>query len=114
TATLPGLLGPGIAIFGVALHPTQPWLATTAMVHSNWGAARIDLFEFTDEGLEHLGTTELYDVTDLDCAYGDLGDCAITELVFHPDGTRLYVNEDSFDVVITFSVNTTTGALAFL
>lgn len=114
TTTLPDLLGPGIAIFGLALHPSQPWLATTAMTHYNWGAARIDLYAFTDEGLDHVGTTELYDVAGLGCADGGLGGCAITELVFHPDGTRLYVNEDNDDVVITFSVNTTTGALTFL
>ena len=42
------------------------------------------------------------------------GDCAPTTGAFSPDGTRYYVDEDSNDTVVIFSVDAADGTLTFL
>jgi hypothetical protein len=113
---LEGVLSQQHAVFGLALHPTQPWLFVSSIVHANWGKARIDVYEFTSSGLVLLRTNALIDFgpDDIGCVEEDADYCAITEMAFNAAGTLLYVNEDNNDEIVTFSVDTTTGTLAFV
>lgn len=119
TATLPGAdLDPEHAIFGLAMHPTQPWLFVSSMVHQTWGEARIDVFEFSGGTFDHFATYPMVDFPTLQCvneANDPIDDgCALTEMAFNPTGTQLYVNEDNYDVLATFDVDATTSALTFV
>ncbi len=116
TATLPGAgLDPDHSIFGLTMHPTLPWLFVSSMVHSNWGDARIDVFEFSDGMFSHVATNVMDDFDTLSCANDvDPDSCALTEMTFNAAGTNLWVNEDDNDVVVTFTVDTTTGVLTFV
>lgn len=118
--TLPGTLDERHAIFGLAFHPTQPWLYVSSMKDSDWGEARIDVYTVSAQGVvSHVRTEAMVDFHDLICVAEDAPDvwvdsCATTEMAFSPDGTRLYVNEDDNDLVLTFAVDATTGALTFV
>jgi hypothetical protein len=116
TATLPGVgLDPDHAIFGLTMHPTNPWLFVSSFVHSTWGDARIDVFEFVDGVFSHVVTNEMADFDGLGCWDALDGDyCATTEMTFNAAGTQLWVNEDNSDVAITFTVDATTGVLTYV
>ncbi len=116
TATVPGAgLDPDHAVFGLTMHPTNPWLFVSSFVHSNWGDARIDVFEFVDGTFSHVVTNEMVDFDGLGCWVAvDNDGCAITEMTFNAAGTQLWVNEDNSDVVITFTVDPTTGVLTYV
>lgn len=111
-ASLPATFTPKQAIFGARMHPTQPWIYVTSLVTQVWGDASIDRFEITADGLIHRDSTTLVDIEGLDCSAANF--CAVTDLAFSTDGTQLYVNEDSSDVVAVFAVDPVSGALEFL
>jgi hypothetical protein len=97
-------------IFGLAMHPVQPWLYVASFRHSNWGDAQFDVFELdTQSGFTHVSTQLVSSFPEITCT-----GCATTEIVFSNDGSRLYVNEDNNDNVLTFAVDASTGALSFL
>jgi hypothetical protein len=115
-------LPPEQNIFSLVQHPTRPWVYAASLLDNNWGNARLDRFVVTGTGITYGGAAFLYDVTatGASCAptaadgEGAVGRCAPVGLAFNADGSRLYVQEDSDDVVHTFAIDSTTGAATFL
>jgi hypothetical protein len=120
SASLPpqGLLG-GHTIFGLMKHPRKPWLYVSSFNECGqddnwcWGNARIDLFEVGGSELAHLGPVFVYDATvavvarcaAVDFGYpGQVGACAPVNGSFSADGSRLYVQDDDYDVLDIFAV----------
>jgi len=119
TATLPGTgFDPNHTIFGLAWHPTQPWLFVSSMIHQQWADARIDVFAFEGGAFDHVATNRLVDYTAQSCVDTTVDPavdyCAVTEMAFNPTGTELYVNADFDDLVLSFAVDTTTAALTYV
>ena len=130
SASLPaaGLL-PEHAIFNVIKHPSQPWLYAASMndcgvAHAAcWGNGRIDRFVIENDSLRHDGAAFLYDLdaVEVTCAQepvdveyvGQVGYCSPNGMVFSPDETRFYVDDDDLDGIHVFSVDAT-GDLTFL
>ena len=130
SASLPaaGLL-PEHAIFNVIKHPSQPWLYAASMNDCSvgdaacWGNGRIDRFVIENDSLRHDGAAFLYDLdaVDVACAQaevqvdyvGQVGYCSPNGMVFSPDDTRLYVDDDDHDWVQVFAVDAA-GDLTFL
>lgn len=113
SAQLPAL-SPYQAIYAVVAHPTQPWLYTASM-RTGWGDARIDRFVLAGDTITHGGAAFTYPFSGIaaDCVYGNEDDCAPVGMVFSPDGSRFYVDEDDWDVVQVFSVDAA-GDLTFI
>ena len=113
SAQLPAL-SPYQAIYAVVAHPTQPWLYTASM-RTGWGDARIDRFVLAGDTITHGGAAFTYPFSGIaaGCVYGNEDDCAPIGMVFSPDGSRFYVEEDDYDVVQIFSVDAA-GALTFI
>ncbi|MFN0061860.1 MAG: hypothetical protein ACKVPX_05005 [Myxococcaceae bacterium] len=118
----------GHAIFGMAQHPTEPWLYATSLNECSstgpwcWGNGRIDRFEITGRGLEPMGAAYLYVpqsgpvsscVNSVSGNPGQIGECAPVSITFTPDGTRAFVQDDWDDAIHTFNVNED-GTLEFV
>ncbi len=110
------LLGasPYQTIFAVVGHPTQPWLYT-ASTHGGWGEARIDRFVLAGDTITHSGTAFSYPFSGIaaDCVSAFDDTCAPIGMVFSPDGTRFYVDEEELEGVQIFSVDAA-GDLTFM
>jgi hypothetical protein len=116
------------AIFGVTKHPTEKWLYTSSLNECSnwgdacWGNARIDRFTYNAAGeITYDGLAFNYDTgSGPECADedwgipGQVGSCAPTTTAFSSDGSRLYADDDDYDVVQIFSVDGATGDLTFL
>lgn len=112
-------------VFGIARHPTEPWLYVASMNTCSagdlcWGDGRIDRFTLEGDDIEHAGVAFVYEPgTEVDCAEddsgtpGQVGTCALNGIAFSPDGSRLYVDDDSYDWLHAFAVNED-GSLEFL
>src|SRR5690606_34660409 len=106
-------------------HPTEPWLYVASMNTCSagdlcWGDGRIDRFTIEGDDIEHAGVAFVYEPgTEVDCAEddsgteGQVGTCALNGIAFSPDGSRLYVDDDSYDWLHAFAVNDD-GSLDFL
>jgi len=117
------------AIFNAVMHPTEPWLYTASMNDCGvgdigcWGNGRIDRFVIENDSITHDGAAFLYDIdqVDIDCTQesvnvdyvGQVGYCAPIGMVFSPDATRFYVDDDDFDNIHVFAVDAA-GDLQFL
>lgn len=113
-----GLL-PSHKIFNAIYHPDEPWLYVASM-DSDWGNARIDRFAVGDHTIDYLGPAFVYEANlpGIDCTSagvfeGIVGNCAPVGMVFSPDRTRLYVDDDDFDTLQIFSV-AEDGSLEFI
>lgn len=128
SSSLPGVnLAAGHTIFSVTRHPTRPWLYVTSFLNYDWGNARIDRYVIRDDRLVHAGRVFKYDDQSLatssgqstscsgpDDGSGNYGGCAPVAASFSADGRRLYVQEDSADVLNIFAVDLATGDLTLL
>jgi len=105
-----------LAIYGVTAHPTKPWLYTASLHEEDWGDARIDRFVVARDTISHDGVAFLHAVDGKDalsCVLGDEERCVPVGMVFSPDGSRLYVDDDQQDVIQVFAVDEA-GDLEFL
>ncbi|WP_162925662.1 hypothetical protein [Isoalcanivorax indicus] len=119
---------PEHTIFAMIPHPSRPWVYVTSFNDCGvaelgcWGNARVDLFEIQPKRLRHISRVFTFDESQLDisCAQNDVGiegqhgACAIVSGVISPDGSRLYLQDDDFDLLMIFAINPLTGALTFL
>lgn len=90
-----------------------------------WGNARIDRFQITSSGLNHIGPAFKFNpdtaaaagapsCASTDSGYsGQFGTCAPSDFTFSPDGARVYVDEDDLDYVEIFEV-LANGNLTFI
>lgn len=113
-----GLL-PSHTVFNAIFHPTEPWLYV-ASFDREWGNARIDRFVVGPNSVEHAGAAFVYEYqlpgiacTDDMGDKGQIGNCAPIGMVFSPDGSRLYVDDDGWDVLQIFAV-AADGSLEFI
>lgn len=129
TASLAGGNLPAtLEVFGMARHPSQPWLYVASMNScsnydvSCWGDARIDRFVVDGDELAHDGLMFVYDAeVPAECTTDDwaeplhdpVGRCALNGMAFSPDGSRLYVDDDDFDWLHVLAVDDE-GGLEFV
>ncbi|HZJ09201.1 MAG TPA: hypothetical protein VFD39_05860 [Trueperaceae bacterium] len=116
-------------IFNVIAHPTEDWLFVASMNScaldddACWGNGRIDRFVVAGNSITYDGLAFSYDeTTTAQCALepvdptvmpGQVGFCALNGMAFSSDGSRLYVDDDDFDVLQVFSVDAN-GDLTFI
>lgn len=108
-------------ISNAIFHPTEPWLYVSSMDHGNWGNARIDIFEVAPGSIEYVGPAFVYEAgiagiactSDANPADEWAGECSPIGMVFSPDGTRLYVDDDYDDNIHVFEVEDD-GTLTFI
>lgn len=107
-------------IFNAIYHPSEPWLYVVSM-DADWGNARIDRFAVGTYSIDYLDAAFVYEADfpgiacTADFSPDDpwVGSCAPVGVVFSPDGTRLYVDDDDFDILQIFSVEAD-GSLQFI
>jgi hypothetical protein len=107
----------GHFVFGLAKHPTEPWLYATTFNECGvaddwcWGDAAIHLFTVGDFGVVYQREVySYYDDGFAECSLQDwgydvqVGACAPVGFSITPDGTRLIAKEDNNDTWNIFTI----------
>jgi len=106
-------IGNNYSIFDLAMHPSGKWLYATSFYDCPlgdpycWGGELISRFAID-------WTTGALTLQESVRAQANSNYGAPVALVFSPDGTRMFNQDDDLDGVKMWNVNTSTGALTFV
>ncbi|MBK8724482.1 MAG: WD40 repeat domain-containing protein [Holophagaceae bacterium] len=102
--------GHNYSIFDIAMHPSGKWLYAMSMYDCPWG----NPYCWGGDMISRFAinwTTGALTFEESVRAIGESNSDAPVAMIFSPDGTKMFNQDDELDGLRMWSVNTTTGAL---